>query len=181
MGRSIQVLILAEDLRQSNFVKHFLQERNVPAGRIRILPLPAGKGSGFDYVIREYPKELQSLRRSGSTAGLIVVIDADDKTVDRRLSQLRDALEKTKIEYPHGSECVGIVVPRRNIETWIYHLQGNVVNEEENYKQKVEDWEVLLSARRLATDCPDRLLQSCPASLRHGCHSLNDFRHCIQI
>ena len=71
MARNIGVLILAEDLRQANFVKHFLRERNVSSG-IRILPLPAGRGCGCDYVLRESPRQLRALRQSGASAGLVV-------------------------------------------------------------------------------------------------------------
>src|SRR5438552_18246447 len=122
MARNIQVLILAEDLRQANFAKHFLQERNVSPTTIRILPLPAGRGSGFDYVIREYPRQLSAMRRLGASAGLIVMIDADEGPIERRQSQLTDALYHSQVAPPSESECICVLVPRRNVDTWIFHL-----------------------------------------------------------
>jgi len=181
MARNIQVLILAEDLRQANFAKHFLQARNVSPGTIRILPLPAGRGSGYDYVIREYPQQLKGMRRLGASAGLIVMIDADDGTVERRQTQLSDALQQAQLTPPNASECVRVLVPKRNVDTWVFHLLGNSVNEDDDYKRQVGDRDILPAAKTFADGCPDRLRPDCPQSLKQGCENLNSFRQCIRV
>lgn len=179
MARNIQVLILAEDLRQANFVKTFLNERNVFG--IRILPLPAGRGCGYDYVIREFPQQIRAMRRVvGASAGLVAVIDSDTDSVEQRRGKLSAALVQAQVTPPGDSECVGVLVAKRNIETWIYHLLGNSVNEQEDFKRQVKDADVGLTAKRFASDCPQNLRDDCPPSLQQGCNDLNSFRQCIR-
>jgi len=178
MARNIQALILAEDLRQATFVKTFLNERNVLG--IRILPLPAGRGCGFDYVIREYPLQLRAMRKRGASAGLLAVIDADHESTQQRRYQLHAALSQAQEEPPNHSECVEVLVPKRNMETWIFHLLGNPVNENDDYKRRVQDRDVILAAKKFAADCPRNLQANCPPSLKRGCDDLSAFRKCIQ-
>lgn len=136
---------------------------------------------GFDYVIREYPRQLNEMRRLGASPGPIVLIDADDEPRERRLAQLDAALKHSGVDFPSPSECIGIVVPKRNSDTWVYHIRGNCVNEEEDYKRRVEDKDALLAARTLAADCPQRLRRDCPRSLQKGCEVLNAFRQCLRL
>ena len=80
------IIILCEDLMHGNFVRHYLLEKGVPPGKIiRINNCPAGKQSGAQYVLQNYPKEVSALRsKHYISQGLVAVIDADTFTVEDR-------------------------------------------------------------------------------------------------
>ena len=64
---------------------------------------------------------------------LIVVIDADKKTVQERKSQLTEACNATGIPVRTENDKLLIFIPKRNIETWIKYFDNNAVDEEQDY------------------------------------------------
>ena len=92
--RRATVVILCEDRQQEVFARQFLQKRGFP-GPFRVEVCPKGEQSGEQYVRERYPKEVKAYRskRNHLSIYLVVLIDADNKTVDERLSQLDLTLE----------------------------------------------------------------------------------------
>lgn len=119
---------------------------------IRPLISPPGKTSAFDWVIEQYPAQVNAYRlaRAKKHIWLIVVVDADMGSVERRLGQLRLHLEQANDlrlrELRIESETIARLVPRRNIETWILALNGEDINEDDDYKngRSREEWQALV-------------------------------------
>jgi hypothetical protein len=65
---------------------------------------------------------------------LIVAIDADASSVNARMMELEDRLTKSGIARREAAERICILVPRRNVETWIHHFHGHSVDETSDYK-----------------------------------------------
>lgn len=158
-ARQGQWLILGEDRQHQGFIYHWLRGRGVPIGKILLLPLPAGKGAGEQYVRRQYAQQVEDLRRRNYlTLALIVVIDADTATIKHRTDELDACIARQR------EERIALVIPRRNIETWIRYLTDPPVDEETDYKARIADFAVTRQAARalanLSTapgDAPDSL------------------------
>ena len=71
------------------------------------------------------------------------------------------------------NERVGIFIPKRNIETWIYYLMGQVVNEEDVYPnlKRVSDCKPYVQI--LARDRHNPLPDNAPPSLQTACQELS--------
>lgn len=156
--RRARWVILGEGLQDLNFAYHWLRARNVPRGTIeKRVPL-AGRCSGEQHVRAQLPIELARLRsRAGEAIVLIVITDADSLTVEQRVATLDDAVA-------HDRERVVLLIPRRNLETWIAYFHGHAVDESTDYKQRFRDSDMCrAAARRLAAltelpaDAPDSL------------------------
>jgi hypothetical protein len=59
--------------------------------------------------------------------GLVVIIDADKSTLQERLDWLALTLNEDSQENRQANEAIAIFVPKRNIETWIHYLQGEIL------------------------------------------------------
>jgi hypothetical protein len=141
------VTVLAEDKCQQNFAYHYLTRLGVEGRRIRRTPLPLA-GSAEQYVRQTYPTEVGEYRQRDHR-NLIVLIDADLESVDKRQRQLDDELQRSGRDRRTDDDRIAILVPRRNIETWIAALLGVPVDEEQDYKLQVGCDRVRDAARAL--------------------------------
>lgn len=175
--RDAQVILLCEDLMQQNFAYWWLRERGTRREKITRLPLPAGARAGEQYVRQRYASEVQAFRgRAARMAlALVVVMDADLGTVERRLRQLDDGLKELDLAIRGEAEAICLLVPRRNIETWIHFLRepSAPVDEETDYKPK-EHAACQEAARGLARWTV--LAPGAPDSLRRGWDELGRLR-----
>jgi len=140
-----RVIVLAEDERHQRFIRQYLYR--VPAhaagGRqyqthdIRAVTAPSGRGSAEQWVRSQYPAEVKEYRRRSKklSIALIVAIDADTREVDQRLRQLREALEQAELAVRADGDTIVHLIPKRNIETWLFCLSGENVDELTNYSQ----------------------------------------------
>jgi hypothetical protein len=134
--RIAELIILAEDLLQANFARRYLQRAGHRNLNIKIAP--SARGSGEQFVRENYPTEMQYYRQRSHhrRAGLVVVIDADVKSVNERQSELERALTEAK-EAPRGAtEMVAVLIPKRNVETWILCLTRESVDEVTDYSDR---------------------------------------------
>jgi hypothetical protein len=134
--RVAELIILAEDLRQGNFARRYLQRAGHRNLNVKIAP--SGRGSGEQFVRENHPIEVEYYRQRSHhrRAGLIVVIDADVKSVNERQSELERALTEAK-EPPRGAtEMVAVLIPKRNVETWILCLTREPVDELTDYSSR---------------------------------------------
>ena len=180
------IILLCEDLQQEVFVRRFFKKMGSNE-QIRVERSNRGEGAGVQFVIDHFPEELKKYRKySYLTRPLIVMIDADDTTVADRIGKLeakcrdhnipfRDRKERgqRKKENPQvKKENVIIAVPQCNIETWIHYLEGNEVNETEDYKpvgrrkerdcdSAVEELVKLCRAKELNANAPESLKHAC--------------------
>ena len=134
MAGSKSTIVLCEDEAQRLFIYRWLVARGLHPGEIRLLPLAAGMGAGTQHVLVRYPGEVGEYRtRANHVAArrLIVAIDADTSTVQQRLAALDAALGQQPRQ---RTERICLLVPRRNVETWLHFLSQNTVTEEADYK-----------------------------------------------
>jgi hypothetical protein len=171
---SARVILLCEDARTDTFVRRFLWSRNLRGRDIHTVPIPTGDGSGEQRVREQYPKELQDIRdREGRV--LLVVTDADVNTTAVRRSQLDRQCDTKKISRTTSKDRVIVAIPRRNIETWLWHLEtGDAVDETRDYKPRFrapDAREIHNLADELFRMCHrmQRLLPTAPPSLSEAC------------
>lgn len=178
MGNSAQVVVLSEDQHHQMFVYSWLRRRGIKSGKIRLVALPAGRGAGEQYVREQYPKEVQTHRRRAGAQDcrLVTIIDADVLPVRKRFEQLDQSLLNAGLDKRSPGERICILVPKRNIETWIHFLvTTEPVDEEMDYKRPAKSPEECKTAgRRLADIDPlDAALDEFPPSLQQGWEELN--------
>lgn len=133
------IIILCEDRQQEIFTRQWLLGLGFRGHEIAVRPIPAGRGSGEMHVRHTYPVEVKALRKVNSHdeigRALVTVIDADTFAIDERHSTLDHALLQDGQRRRNDNEKIAILVPKRNIETWIHHIQGVVVNEIDAYRK----------------------------------------------
>lgn len=178
MSSGVDIVILAEDERHRMLLYRHLKKRGYPTRKIRFCSwFPNFQTPCLSFVKYEYPKEVEALRRKAHrvTSALLVVIDADDLTVDERLNELDLLLTNAGHATRAVTEHIAIVVPKRNIETWMYFLSGADVDEETNYKPHcrslnngdiaTEFASATLSKADLPPNSPPSLMRACESEL----------------
>lgn len=123
MAPDLSFILLGEDQVHVNFVRRWLLNEGISARQIRVREVAAdatGDG-GEKYVRQQFPAEVQYYRARANhrRIALIVIIDADLETVARRKQQLEHSLGDLPRQ---RAERIALVVPRRNIETWLMVL-----------------------------------------------------------
>ena len=169
-----QVIVLCEDKQQQAFVRRFMKPRtNHP---IRVVSAPPGKGSGEQFVREQYPKQLRALRAAAVNAVLIVMIDGDPAAgPTERSEQLDASCRQFDIPPQRPGEPVALLVPKRNIETWLAYLAGTTVNETDDYPKLDRPSDCKTHVRTLSDMCSRRRLrQPAPPSLVAAC---DEFRN----
>lgn len=147
--------VLGEDSAHRSFIIAWLRANNVHTRKIHLIEPPANKTGGIGFVLTSCKKTVDDARHRDQTKGktrVIVAIDADDGTVEERLSAINLAIGADDEEY-----LICALIPKRHIETWVHALGSpqSPVNESNNYKVKTTE-EVRAAARCLAR------LQSAP-------------------
>jgi hypothetical protein len=124
------IVILCEDAQAACLLRRFFHECKIAI--VKEVTAPAGLGSGEKFVRQRYPTELDYCRRRKSK--LMVCTDADTLSLQQREQQLDEACREAKQSPRSRDDQVALFIPKRNIETWLEFLTGNLgVNEEENY------------------------------------------------
>jgi hypothetical protein len=144
MSRPTAVVLLCEDHATAVFLRLYVKQCSITRNiRVNITP----SGCGFDWVLQQYPVEIKAYRiaRAKKSTWLIAAIDADKGTVTRRLRQFslhqQNAEDKHVREFDIQREKIALLVPRRNIETWLLFLSslpaqdGQPINEIKDYKK----------------------------------------------
>jgi hypothetical protein len=133
MSDQAQFIVLCEDLQSQVFIRRALMKRGASSRRIycEALPSTSGSGAADAYVIKKYPGQVKAFRARNSKAstGLVVHVDADPaQTVPRRHAQLAETLKKSDLPPRGKDEPIAELVPKRNIETWIYSLDSSLLS-----------------------------------------------------
>lgn len=170
--RFAQVIVLVEDKQQRSFVSRLLQELGYPAHKLKLLPIPAGEGSGEAYVREQYPIQVKAMRPRAQyqDVALVVVIDGDDRNATERQRQLADELVAAKLAPRAADEKIIHLVPCRSIETWIDYLNDmtRTIDETARYpKLTGRERECKSAVAEMARlfKSPQALPANCPASL----------------
>lgn len=180
-NRASQIIVLCEDKLHDVFVRRFLKKWGVANRTVRVLDYPQGAGSGAAYVIANYPEQLKAVRSRSAGTALIVVVDADNRTVKQRADDLKNSLKQASMPDVGNDEPVCCVIPKRSIDTWLKWLQGDSVDEEMSYKQqlgfRMKESEAHSLIDILAEKCRRReKLETPPDSLSKACGQFEKIR-----
>lgn len=144
MTAGVDAVILCEDLQSQVFLYRALLLRGYNKRRIRLVPVPDGQGAGEQHVVLSYAEEVRVHRSRAArmNAALLVHIDADTLPCAARHARLAAALVQAELEPRGDREAIAILVPKRNIETWIhFFLSGKAVDESTAYPKFAEESE----------------------------------------
>jgi len=186
MNSPARVVILAEDMRHARFVRAYLRNRHPKLGPRDVFDAPMANGScaGEQWVREHYAEQvlahlIRRIRRPNESRPerwLIVVIDADTRTVQDRVNELQRRITESEDErvrkFRVEENNVARLIPKRSIETWILHLNGETIDEDTPYKHQHRVWDRLIPTAatelhgwvRSGEELPDR----CIPSLKHG-------------
>jgi hypothetical protein len=179
MPRPSMVVIVVEDERHRMLIYRYLRRRGLSSHEIRSKASPSGQGSAEQWIRTMYAAEVKAyrIRHAKAATALIVMIDADTHTVQGRLRQFSQALEESGLPNIGNAEQIARLVPKRNVETWIWFFNGNSVDEVTDYKPTRHDWgELIPQAASMLFEWtrPNAVLpDNCIDSLRRGVRDLN--------
>jgi hypothetical protein len=137
-SRVSKAVLLCEDQEHERLVIAFLKQCGVRSpGRI-LRSRVASKlkaGGNVGWVLDEFANELRTFRNRQKKAEslLIVVIDADNASVEDRRRELNERAQRAGID-TIGPDEIAVLIPNRHIETWIRALLGDVVSEHDDCK-----------------------------------------------
>jgi len=150
--RHADIVVLCEDTCQQNLARGYLKAKKFEPSKLRFVPPPHGAGSGKQHVLANYAVEVGAYRRKANhlSLALVVAVDADNDTVDEVHLALARALEAAQ-QGPRGAdERIVILVPKRNVETWVRFLDGHPVDESSDYTAEVRPGDCQPAGRKLA-------------------------------
>jgi hypothetical protein len=170
MSSRVELVILCEDRQQESFVREFARAVHGRTLRhVRVLVQPRGEGSGEQWVRERLPREVRAVRGAASATALVAITDTDSR---ERLRQLQHHCESQGIAWPRPGERVLVLLPCRNIETWLAYLAGETVAEERPspYPRLARQSQCRPHVAELARMCRDGALREpAPDSLRQAC------------
>jgi hypothetical protein len=182
MSNPSRVFVLVEDELHRALILRYLIQCGFEQHQMRIQLSPAGRGSAENWVLRRFASETRTYRsrQARAEAALIVMIDADTRSVQDRWNQLDQALTDNGEPTVSRGERIARLVPRRNVETWVLCLNEEHVNEIDDYSGARGNWnelipqgaETLCQWTRPNADPPHR----CVNSLRIGVQELKTLR-----
>ncbi len=138
MSGRVYARVLCEGLQDAVFARRLLYGLGVGPREIFVQTNPSGQGAGEKFVRDRYPLELADHRvaRAKRRAILLVLTDADVRSVADTRQQLTHAVHGHGLSVPGTADLVTILVPRRNIETWLHALEGERVDETTVYPKR---------------------------------------------
>ena len=184
-----EVTILCEDIDQERFIREYLICRGLDDRKIKDFGNPEGRTikNNNASIVKHYPALIKSYRsRKYRNIAVVVMIDADEDSLDDRMRSLNIVLDETAGNLNKDprlpDEKVAIFVPARNIETWFHYINsdrsGQECNEITDYKDKTRTAKERIelakrSARILAFEiCPQGVDRIALPSLRYACREL---------
>lgn len=187
MSNAAPIIVLCEDVLHEVFIRWFIKERWGIDNRKMSFDRNKLGGSGEQYVRENYQKQLEIYRQRNSHAKtiLVVVTDADTKSVQQRNAELdkaaiaqTDTGQKIDAYSRKPDEPVLHVIPRRNIETWLVYLMDKKPNEDDDYKDmrtfRGQESKAAPYIKILAKRCRDKKdLDDAPPSLIEACKEID--------
>ena len=175
--RRVRIVLLCEDTQQEAFARRFLKGMGWQTREMRIRKSPAARGSGEQWVRRQFPPELAEYRRRNAraTSVLVAMLDADTVSLTARFDELREECAEKDLPFRQENERVAIIIPKRNIETWIHFLSGHEVNENAPYPKLQRERDCGPSVVELLRLCATtELPDNAPPSLAAACREYNE-------
>ncbi len=148
------IYVLAEDQRQRQLLYRFLRKSGVRSHQMQFELSPSGQGSAEKWICDNFARQAGKcrVRNARASTGMIVMIDADRRSMKARLEALDQSLADADLLcFDPSRDPIARLVPKRNVETWILYLstKGEInpeINEDQDYKQarSAEEWSNLI-------------------------------------
>ncbi len=130
--KNYKYTILCEDRAHYNFVRGWLKEKGANV-KYKITPtnFPTVISQSSNHVVNNFPQALNAVKRKSASTKhiLIVVIDADNKTVSDRLNEF---------SY-NQDDPVFFIIPKWSIDTWFRYIDNpqdvSSIDESKTYKK----------------------------------------------
>ncbi len=176
MSRVCRIVLVCEGWRDSRFARSFLEAAGVNPRKVDPRVNPGG--SGHDWVRKEFIEEVADLQRFGEGRGVLGLLDEDGQGVAKRRREITRQLTKRRLPSLDAAAGRCLVLPMRNIETWLYWLEGQrtgqawEVDENTNYKKQRPPGAASQNLDRLCHPCGAYLHQLNHLALPADCPSM---------
>ena len=163
--------ILCEDTQHEAFALRFLKEVGWDTRQIRVIKAPGGHGSAEQFIRRQFPIEIQALRRRFGNVSLVTMVDGDRFGLSERLTQLDTACEEDGVQRTLPNEPVFTFIPTWRIETWLAYLDDESVTEDKrDYPRLRRQRDCKRHVEKLVRMCQtNQLREPAPPSLAAAC------------
>jgi hypothetical protein len=180
---SVDIVILCEDQQHNSFVRNILRHRkgaDFNHHKVRSVFSPKGSQDARQFIFVKFPLEVavHRSRAAHQNVCLIVVIDSDNVSVLERKNQLNELLAREQREPVSGTERIALLVPQRNIETWIQYLKGESVDETTTYPRLKRPRECKPLATAMSDMCRTTVPDEAPESLKDACAEIQRICQC---
>jgi hypothetical protein len=175
MSSPSQIHILVEDKRQEMFIRRFLLRRGFDKRKMVFSPVPEGRGSGKQWVHANFANQVRVCRQRNSRAStsMFAMMDADELTVARCLSDLDNELvQSTQKPLDKIHDPIARLIPKWSVETWILYLSSigasePSISEDIPYKgsKTEEQWNELIPQASATLDAWSKSSAALPANL----------------
>ena len=140
MSNKVDIALLCEDESHEQFIKKFLRRKGRSYRRV----FPDGYRSretggvrpNNAFVLERATIEIGQARKVPPKRALILVIDGDARGFASRCGEIAANLKAANLAPLDASERIALIVPCRNIETWIHHFAGEVTDETQLYSKR---------------------------------------------
>jgi hypothetical protein len=138
MSRVCKIILVCEGWRDSAFARAFLKEAGVAPGAVDPKPNPGG--CGHDWVAKQFVEEVYNLERFSEGWGVLGLLDEDGQGASVRMGKVARLLQASGLSAINANEGRCLLLPTRNIETWLYRLKaqrcGNPIDLDETADYK---------------------------------------------
>ncbi len=189
MPRVCNIVLVCEGWRDSAFARGFLES----SGNRRITLKTNPRGSGHDWVKSQFVEEVANMKRFSEGRGVLGLLDEDGQGVSERKRDIADALRGRNLGSFLASEGRCLLLPARNLETWLYWLKSCQsrmlvsIDETTNFKRqpptgmaRIADRDCRPAGEYLHTLDHTQLPGGCPSMLREGLAQLRDFVNAVR-
>lgn len=126
--------LIVEGVADKTFLNRQLSLWGVIRQRIDVVDYPAGENAGEQHVRQAFPRYLQESRKKHSRKYLVVMTDADQRTVPDRRQQLDDELKRAGQALVTGDEPTVVLIPKRHLEAWLLFFDKGTIDEANKHK-----------------------------------------------
>ena len=192
MARICKIVLVCEGVWDECFARGFLAAANINP---RCIDCPRNPGgSGHDWVKTTFVEEVANLTRFSEGRGVLGLLDEDGQGAEARQRGIEDELRVQELGSVAAREGRCLLLPARNLETWLYWLRGLRnqtpvdVNEEDNYKvsppplagSKISYGECKPAGEFLHSLNHTQLPPGCPSALARALGQLREFLEAVR-
>jgi hypothetical protein len=184
MARVCNIVLVCEGWRDSAFARGFLEI----SGNRKVHDRRNSRGSGHGWVKSQFVEEVARLTQFSEGRGVLGLIDEDGQGATVRENEIADALKERSLGSLSASEGRCLLLPTRNLETWLYWLKSHrngthlSIDEATDFKRqppngmaRIDNQDCRPAGEYLHTLDHTQLPEGCPSMLRKGLAQLRDF------